>query len=118
MAPENLLLRALELFYTAVARYSEEDFYARDTSQHIIITIAFTELTPEELTLFNKYIEAGELTVEKVTVFPSSKANQKYYNTSLRTPDFQAFRAATSAQERRQQYGVLRQNSKYSILPP
>jgi hypothetical protein len=101
----------------AVARYSEEDFYARNTSQHIMITVTFTELTPEERNLFNKYVEAGELTVEKVMGFPSSKANQKYYGTSLRNPEFQAFGAATSAQERRQEYAALRGNSKYSSLP-
>lgn len=114
---KSAFLRAMELFYTAVARYNEEDFYAGDTSQQIKITVTFTDLAPEERTLFNKYIEAGELTVEKVMGFPSNKANQKYYGTSLRNPDFQAFRAATSAQERRQQYGVLRENSKYSDLP-
>jgi putative ATP-dependent endonuclease of OLD family len=114
---KSAFLRALQLFYIAVARYSEEDFYARNTSQHIMITVTFTELTPEERTLFNKYVEAGELTVEKVMDFPSSKANQKYYGTSLRNPEFQAFRAATSAQERRQEYAALRENSKYSSLP-
>lgn len=115
---KSAFLRAIELFYTTVARYNEEDFYAGDTSQQIRITVTFTDLAPEERTLFNKYVEASELTVEKVMGFPSSKANQKYYGTSLRNPDFQAFRAAASAQERRQQYGVLREKSKYSSLPP
>ena len=56
---KSAFLRALQLFYMAVARYSEEDFYARNTSQHIMITVTFTELTPEERNLFNKYVEAG-----------------------------------------------------------
>ena len=114
---KSAFLRALELFYTAVARYSDEDFYAKDTSQPIVITVTFIDLTPEERTLFNKYVEAGELTVEKTMSFPSNKANQKYYGTSLRNPDFQAVRSATNAQERRQQYVALRESPRYSSLP-
>jgi len=114
---KSAFLRALELFYTAVARYSDEDFYAKDTSQPIVITVTFIDLTPEERTLFNKYVEAGELTVEKTMSFPSNRANQKYYGTSLRNPDFQAVRSATNAQERRQQYVALRESPRYSSLP-
>jgi predicted ATP-dependent endonuclease of OLD family len=34
---KSAFLRAIELFYTAVARYSEEDFYARDTSRSSLL---------------------------------------------------------------------------------
>lgn len=114
---KSAFLRVLELFYTAVARYTEEDFFNGNTSQPIVIIVTFTDLTPDEQTLFNKYIEGGELTIEKVMSFPCNKANQKYYGTSLRNQDFQGFREVTSARERQQQYEILRQNPKYSDLP-
>jgi predicted ATP-dependent endonuclease of OLD family len=67
---KSAFLRALELFYMPVARYNEEDFYVRDTSKPILITVTLTMLRQEELSLFSKYVEAGELTIEKVMVYP------------------------------------------------
>ncbi len=114
---KSSFLRALELFYTAVARYTDEDFYARDASQDIRITVTYADLTPDESALFSKYVEGEELTVQKVLSFPSNRANQKYFGTSLRHAEFQAFRAATNAQERRQEYSALRENPNYAGLP-
>ena len=36
---KSSFLRALELFYSAVARYGEQDFYAGDTSREIRVTV-------------------------------------------------------------------------------
>jgi len=63
---KSSFLRALSLFYDVSAKYTKDDFYARDTSQEIMITITFSSLTGEESKLFRKYVEGGVLTVEKV----------------------------------------------------
>ena len=55
---KSAFLHALNAFYNANSRYTEEDFYGRDTSQDIIITVTFNDLTDDERTLFQKYVEA------------------------------------------------------------
>lgn len=111
---KSSFLRALDMFYTSSARYTEDDFYNRDTLQDIIITITFNNLTEDEKKLFQKYIEGGKLTVEKEMKWPPSKENQKYYGTSLQNPEFDSFRSATGANLRRE-YNKLRED-KYSDL--
>lgn len=108
-------MRALGMFYTISARYTEEDFYDRDTSQDILITVTFSDLTEEERKLFQKYVEGGELTVEKEMKWPPSRESQKYYGTSLRNPEFDSFRSAAGA-NLRTEYNKLRED-KYSDLP-
>ncbi len=112
---KSSFLRALVMFYTPTARYSEDDFYDIDTAQDISITVSFTDLTNEEKRLFRKYIENGTLTVEKIMEGPQSKRNQRYHGTSLQHPAFEAFRSATGMNLRKE-YNNLRK-SKYSDLP-
>lgn len=113
---KSTFLRALEIFYNPNAAYSEDDFYAEDTSQKILITIAFSNLTAEEEKLFKIYVENGEITVEKELVWPPAKGSQKYYGTSLVNPDFKLFREARG-ENLRKEYNTLRAASKYSSLP-
>ncbi|MEM3586669.1 MAG: ATP-dependent endonuclease [Candidatus Jordarchaeaceae archaeon] len=113
---KSSFLRALEIFYTPNARYTEDDFYARDTSQSILITATFTDLTDEEKKLFQKYIEGEEMTVEKELKWPPGKGSQKYYGTSLRNPEFQNFRSASGTAPR-EEYNKLRNMNKYSNFP-
>jgi len=112
---KSSFLRALEIFYTPSAKYSEDDFYDKVTSQDIIITVTFTNLTEDEKRLFQKYVEGENLTVEKVLKWPPDRGNQKYYGTSLQNPEFHSFRSASGA-NLRSEYNKLR-DGKYSDLP-
>jgi len=112
---KSSFLRALDMFYTSNAKYTEDDFYDRDTSQDIIVTVGFTDLTEDEKKLFQKYVEGEELTVEKVMQWPPIKANQKYYGTSLQNPEFNSFRSASGGDLRRE-YNKLHED-KCSDLP-
>jgi len=113
---KSSFLRALNIFYDPNARYTEEDFYNKDISQNIIITIKYVKLSHEEKKLFQKYVEDGELTVEKEVRWPYSRGSQKYYGTSLQNPQFQDFRSAKGTDLRRQ-YEKLREMEKYSSFP-
>lgn len=113
---KSSFLRALTAFYDANTRYTEEDFYAQDVTQDILITVTFSSLTKDENKLFQKYVEGGELTIEKVMRWPAARGNQKYYGTSLRSPEFTSFRAATGGNIR-VEYNKLRESDKYSTLP-
>jgi len=112
---KSSFLRALDMFYSPSARYTEDDFYDRDISQDIIITITFTDLTEEEKKLFQKYVEGGKLTVEKVMQWPPAKGAQKYHGTSLQNSEFDSFRSASGA-NLRVEYNKLREG-RHSHLP-
>lgn len=114
---KSSFLRALEMFYTVSARYAVQDFYAEDTSQPILITVTFTDLTDEEKELFQIHLEGGELTVEKDMKWPPSRESQKYYGTRLQNPEFDTFRSASSAKERKEAYEALIASGKYPVLP-
>ena len=103
------------MFYTPSAKYTVEDFYDRDTSQDIIVTVAFTDLTEREKQLFPSRLEGEDLTVEKVMEWPPSRGSQKYYGTSLQNPQFDSFRSAGGTALRRE-YNKLCE-TRYSQLP-
>jgi hypothetical protein len=112
---KSSFLKSLDLFYQSNAKYTDDDFYNKDTNNDIVITVTFTNLSDKENELFQKYIEGGELTVEKVIKWPSGKGAQKYYGTSLQNPDFDPFRSASGVQLRIE-YNKLCEND-YPDLP-
>jgi len=114
---KSSFLRALTMFYNSNARYTEDDFYAQDTSQNIRIIVTFINLTNEEGKLFQKYVEGEELTIEKEMTWPYGRGSQKYYGTSLQNQEFQTFRSAKGPNLRKE-YSKLRTTDKYSTLPP
>ncbi len=114
---KSSFLRAIDLFYTLAAKISEEDFYARNTSQPIIITITFIDLTDEEKRLYKPYLENGSLTIEKEISFPGGRGNEKYFGSRMRNPDFQGIRSVDSASDKRTAYNELRQQGQYSEFP-
>ncbi|MBU7037635.1 MAG: ATP-dependent endonuclease [Theionarchaea archaeon] len=113
---KSSFLRALDMFYTSNAKYTEEDFYNKDASQEIRIKITFTDLTIEEMKNFQKYVESGDLTVEKVMSWPPGKTSQKYYGNHLQNPDFDSFRSAGGT-SLRAEYSRLHENG-YPDFPP
>ncbi len=114
---KSSFLRAIDLFYTLAAKISGEDFYARNTSQPIIITVTFIDLTDAEKRFYKPYLENGSLTVEKEISFPGGKGNEKYFGSRMCNPDFRGVRSADSAISKRDAYNELRQQEQYSELP-
>lgn len=114
---KSSFLRALDLFYDANAKYTEQDFYGRNTEHPIIVRVTFTDLTDDEEKLFGKYVVDGELTVEKEMTWPLGRGSQKYYGASMRNPDFQSIRSAPKATEMKDLYQELRAQEKYASLP-
>jgi len=114
---KSAFLHALNMFYDANARYTQEDFYAQDTLQDIVITVTFSGLAEEERKLLQKYVEGDNVAVEKVMKWPGGKGAQKYYGTSLQNTDFEPFREATGP-SLRVEYNRLLDLPNYSSLPP
>jgi len=114
---KSSFLRALDIFYDPNAKYTEDDFHARDTNHPILITVTFTQLTDRERGLFRKYIEGEEMTVEKELRWSVERPSQQYFGTSLRNPEFEPFRSAAGT-GLRQEYDRLRGIDRYSSFPP
>ncbi len=114
---KTAFLRALEMFFTPVAKYDREDFHNENTLQPIVITVVFGNLSLEEKDTFQKYIERGELVVQKEMMWPGNKTDQKYHGMSLQNPEFESFWRATSAADRREAYRELRATGRYPELP-
>ena len=62
---KSSFLRALQMFYDPNARYTEDDFYARDTSQSIKITVTFTSLNEEEMKFLRSMSRQGNLLLKR-----------------------------------------------------
>ena len=70
-AGKSSFLRSLDLFYTANASYSEEDFYNRNTNEEISVQVEFTNLGEDAKEKFSPYTGGETLTVEKLMEHPS-----------------------------------------------
>lgn len=92
-AGKSSLLKALELFFTPNAKYSEEDFYNKDTREPIRIAIKFRLNNDKESEEFQKYVIEEEdghkyIKVVKIMKFPASKSNQSYHGVVRDIPQF------------------------------
>jgi len=113
---KSSVIRSLEFFYKSNAKYTEDDFYDKNTNDPIVIAITFSDLTSRERNLFSKYIKDSELIVEKVMYWPLKIGSQKYYGKILQNPDFGPLRYAKGAQELKSMYNKLKENN-YSNFP-
>lgn len=113
---KSSFLKAIEMFYDPAAKYSEEDFYNRDTSEPILIEVTFSELTEVEKSLFATHLDGNGLTVQKELAWPLARGSQKYFGSILRNPNFQSIRTVSRVTEKREKYRELR-TIQYPDLP-
>ena len=112
---KSTFLKALHIFYDPQAKISEDDFYNKDTSKDIIISVTYKHLTHDEKLRFKKYIRNDKLTVDKIIKQQNGRYNQKYHGNVPKNPDFELFRNASGA-KLKTEYNTLR-DSDYSNLP-
>ena len=118
-AGKSSFLRAIEMFYSDSPKIEIDDYYNKDTFKEIIVTITFGDLQTEAKTLFARYVQNDELTVERVFKWNGIKCESSLHGSLLQIPDFAAFRSAAevNATTARPKYDELRAISKYSTLP-
>lgn len=114
---KSAFLRALESFYGASPKVTVEDFYGEDTTVEMTIAVSFTDLTDEEKNLFRIYIQAENLTVERVISLRDNRLSAKYHGSTLQNPAFAAVREAEGAARKREAYTALRNQARYQDLP-
>lgn len=119
---KSSFLRGLQLFYESSPRIEIDDFYNRDTTAEIIITVTFRDLSPEAKTQFSSYMQGDKLTVERVFVWDNGKVTWKYYGSTLQNPAFQEIRDALAIRDRgksvREAYERVRTQADFGSLPP
>ena len=91
---KSAFLHALNIFYSTNPVIAIDDFYNREVSNEIIISIKYKNLSDEALRLFNKYIENDSLTVERVITWNEGKVIAKFHGSLLQNPDFDEIRSA------------------------
>src|ERR1019366_2588224 len=114
---KSSFLRALDLFYSPVPRYSVDDFYAGDTDKNIQIEVTFTLLTDEEEGRFSTYLQQGDLKILREFSLCDGKPSDRCYGYQLRNADFSRIREEPKAAEQKRLYGLLTQQEKYSMFP-
>ncbi len=115
-AGKSSFLRAIDLFYNSMPKVDADDFYDGNTDAEIVVAIAFTELSETAIEVFSSYIQNGELTVERVFRWDSSKVTAKYYGSKLQNPEFTEIRHASSAAEKKTLYEQLQLMSDYASM--
>ena len=115
---KSSVLRALELFYGQNPNLGADDFYNRDTSREISVSVTFTGLSQEAREKFAPYIENDELTVERIAFWDSGRAASQLHGSRMLDPSFDRVRTASSAADKKTAYGVIRQKAPYDKLPP
>lgn len=116
-AGKSSFLRALDLFYTVNAKYTEQDFYGGNADEPIIVRVTYSDLTEDEKKLFAKYVVSRELSIEKEMTWPPGRGSQKYYGARMRNPEFDPIRSAPGAREQKKMYEKLHAQKKYASLP-
>lgn len=62
-AGKSTVLQALNFFFGEMQAYSESDFFNRDISKPIEVTVTFHKLDAEEASEFSHYVREGELRI-------------------------------------------------------
>jgi energy-coupling factor transporter ATP-binding protein EcfA2 len=114
---KSALLRALELFYASSLRLSMDDFYNRDTTRDIVVSVTFADLQKEAQERFAAYLDGSTLTVERVITWEGGKLRATYHGSRLSNPEFAAVRSADKAADKKHAYEALAKNAKYASLP-
>lgn len=119
---KSSFLRGIHLFYEPSPRIELEDFYNRDTTAEIIITVTFRELSPEAQAQFSSYMQGDKLTVERVFVWDNARVTWKYHGSTLQNPAFQEIRDALAIKDRgrsaMEAYERVRIQADFSSLQP
>ena len=103
---KSTFLKALEYFYDPASQCSENDFYARDISQKVEISVTFCNLSQEEKEKYKSYLDNDEsLTVIKT--FEGAGEKGKYYGQRKQYSRFQDIRHYTG-REFIEKYAELR----------
>lgn len=115
-AGKSSFLNAIEKFENKNPKIDLEDYFNRDVSKDIIITVTFKELSDSAKKKFEHYVENDKLTVERVFKWSDGKAIPSFHGSLLQNPELIEIRNIVGARNKKEKYNELRQKSDYSDL--
>ena len=116
---KSAFLKALDLFYhPAGGQLTADDFYDRDTSHNIIITVEFSNLSEEERGRFQIYTQAELLTVSLVCRWEDGTLTERHYATRLRSAVFDDVREIRDGRQRVAAFNALVRDGTVQGLSP
>lgn len=121
LAALNIFFRETENSATDVSDLDEQDYHNRDTTKPIIITVEFSNLTPEEQDTFKEYYRHGALIISAEAHFDpqTGKGNVRQLGQRLGMesfkPFFEKFNGGAAASDLNSEYERLQE--KYPSLP-
>jgi hypothetical protein len=120
-AGKSSFLRALDLFYNPTPRIDGGDFFGGETTSEVLCSITFKDLSDDAKRLFSGYVQADELTVERVFTCKDQKITARYHGATLQHREFDPIRAALELKDRgktaHQAYDAVRAKPGYQTLP-
>lgn len=114
---KSTLLKAVELFFSSEARVLDEDFYNRDTSSDIEITLTFRDVDPIHSELLGPYLQGSSLEATRVFSYTQGRFSAKFYGYMDRHSGFTMIRDVSSATQQKDLYENLRADHTYGDLP-
>lgn len=115
-AGKSSILGAINLFFDSAPRVVVDDFFGRDVSQPILISVEFKDLTPSELERFSGNLTDGKLRIARKFDAMNSKESGRFFVEADVNPDFDFCRSQDSANPKRDAYKKLQLS--YPELPP
>ena len=117
---KSSILHALNFFKEPTYRLRIEDYYNKDLSLPIEVSITFIHLGEKEKEEFQYYIQDDELKIIKIAKGDVNTGNpnisQKYHGQKLMHKPFKTIREESTATPKRVLYDELRKEEKYSSL--
>ncbi|MDE1876766.1 MAG: ATP-dependent endonuclease [Thaumarchaeota archaeon] len=113
---KSSFLHAMELFYNKSSRLDLEDYYDKDTSEDIVISTTFTELSSEATQLFSKYVQKNELTVERIFKWNEGRIITQFHGSTLQNPNFVEINEG-NATDAKKKYDELKSKPEYASFP-
>ena len=115
---KSSVLCAFEIFYEELPALSADDFFNLATANPITISVTYAKLSAQASDSFKDYLEAGNLTVERVIKWENGKSSSRLHGFRMQHASFAALREVVSAAEKKELYSELRAQSLYSTLSP
>jgi len=118
---KSSILHALNFFKEPNYKLTTEDYYKKDLSRQIEISITYYELSGDENEEFSAYIQNNELKIIKIAkgdVFNDiPNVLQKYYGEKLQHRNFLGIRREKSKTEKKKLYHQLIVDESYNSMP-
>lgn len=114
---KSTFLRAIVMFFDPAVRVSENDFYGRDTTLPIEITIDFSIDSYDTASEISAYIADGKLRVTRVIEWKEGRPVSRVHGHILVCPAFKEIRNQPNAATKKQAYTDLRGQADFKNLP-